>query len=246
MKIAVISDVHSNIEALRAVLADIDSRGAMDAILFAGDAVGYGPEPNECVSLIKVRATLCVAGNHDHGALGLTEIKRFNYIAQEAIEWTAGVISDDTKKALGTWPMRTELADADLLMVHSSPDSPPDHFKYVYSTMDMLKALGACTNRFCVVAHTHMPYVTELTDKRAPVYHGAPEHPIKLASGSRFLVNPGSVGQPRNQDNRATYALITEELVEIVRVRYDIDKTVVSMAQKGIHLALQERLRYGF
>ena len=245
MKIAVISDVHSNLTALEAVLGHIASAGPVDAVYHAGDVVGYGPDPNECVSRIKAECAASIAGNHDYGILGLTGIERFNPIAVSALEWTREHINEEALEALRALHLSQRIAEPDMLLVHATPEKP-EGWEYVISALGMKKALEATSERICVIGHTHMPFVTELDAEGRLSPHGKGPGKIFFNPDSRYLVNAGSVGQPRDQDVRAACVLIDDEGIEIQRVEYDIDATAKRMVDLGLHIALSERIRYGF
>jgi len=245
MKIALISDAHANLRALEAVLSHIAASGPVDAIYHAGDAVGYGPEPTECVERIRKECAASIAGNHDHGVLGLTDIETFNPIAVSAIEWTRENISEGALETLRALPM-THKADApDMLMTHANP-ATPERWEYVMSVLNMKSALEATEERFCVIGHSHMPFVTELDAEGRISPHGKGPGKVYINPDSRYLINAGSVGQPRDQDPRASYVMMDGESIEVVRVEYDVEAASRHILEVGLHLALSERLKYGF
>jgi len=245
MNIAFISDVHANLSALEAVLSHIEKSGQVDAIYHAGDAVGYGPYPTECVARITRECTASVAGNHDHGILGLTAMDRFNPIAVSALEWTRDKIPEETLETLRALPMTSKMEKPDILLCHANP-AAPERWEYVMSGHNMQSALEATSERFCVIGHSHMPFVTELDNEGRLSPHGKGPGKVYLNPDSRYLVNAGSVGQPRDQDPRASYVLLADESLEVVRVEYDVEATARYMLEVGLHLALSERIKYGF
>jgi predicted phosphodiesterase len=245
MKIALISDVHANLRALDAVLKHIASNTRVDAIYHAGDAVGYGPEPTECVERIGQECAASIAGNHDRGLTGQTSIEGFNPIAVSAIEWTRENISGDALASLRSLPMTHNVEAPDMLLHHANPASP-DRWEYVMSVLNMQNALEATKERFCVIGHSHMPFITELDAKGRLSPHGKGPGKVYMNQDSRYLINAGSVGQPRDQDPRAAYIMMDDESIEVVRVEYDVEATAKHMLEVGLHLALSERIKYGF
>lgn len=237
---AVISDVHSNLESLISVLKDIKSRGIRD-IFFLGDAVGYGPEPNECIELLKAHCRVLLAGNHDWGVCGLTDTKFFNENARIAIEWSKGVISRENLEALREFPLRVEIRNEDLTFVHSTP-MEPQQWHYLLSVSDAEANFPHFDSKFCFIGHSHRPFIVErsfsgdlLTNRK-----GASINP-----DSRYIINIGSVGQPRDRDPRSSYAVVGAGRVEIVRVGYNIEATQRKMHQAGLPVFLIERLSAG-
>ncbi len=241
MRLAAISDVHSNLEALEAVLVDLRNR-KITRKAFVGDAVGYGPEPNEVTERIKSECRSgSVAGNHDWAVLGLTDVEYFNPVARAAILWTERAASVETRKTLESWPLAKVLKKDDLLLVHSTPVSP-EEWHYLVSPSQAAAFFGSFSERICVVGHSHVPFIAELrTGGEVTAYSGGAE----LKEGCRYIVNAGSVGQPRDRDPRAAYALFEDDRVEIVRVAYDIAATQKKMAAAGLPEPLIERLSYG-
>ncbi len=244
MKVAVISDVHGNLGALEAVLKDMKSEG-VEALYFAGDAVGYGPEPEECIELLTRECTASVAGNHDHGVTGQTSTALFNHIAVYVVDWTREVLSEDAMNTLKSWPMTVRSDKTDMMVVHANPVKPSS-WEYVLSQQQMKLALEFFKERICVVGHSHMPFVTSMNINEELSMHGNGPGKVFFANDTRYLVNAGSVGQPRDQDTRACYILMDDEGIEIKRVEYDNEATAKKIEEKGIHIALAERIRYGF
>ena len=214
---AVISDVHSNAEALRSVLRDINKRQVHD-IFFLGDAVGYGPEPNESVELLKSECKTIIAGNHDWGVLGLTETGSFNEYARTALAWTRGVLTADNSEILRTAPLKSEISEMDITLVHATP-CEPEKWHYLLTLSDAEINFKYMHTDICFIGHSHRPFIIEMspsgelkTDKQK----------MHKTEGSRYIINAGSIGQPRDGDPRACYALVDEDRIELVRVVYDI------------------------
>ena len=247
MSIAILSDIHANLDALEAVLKDIETRGGVTEIYSVGDVVGYGPDPEQCVQKVKELCKGAVMGNHDHGLLGLSSMETSNPIAKESIQWSQDKVSEEAREIIRSWPMVFD-TDNGIKIVHANPVSP-EKWDYVLSVKHMeltFKNLDEGT-RICVVGHSHIPFITELegdTGRMSP--YGGAGGKVFMKDNSRYLVNAGSVGQPRDQKPLAGYALIDEQSIEIVRVEYDVNALADRMVEMGVHLALAERVRYGF
>ncbi|MEW6675303.1 MAG: metallophosphoesterase family protein [Nitrospirota bacterium] len=240
MMAAVLSDVHSNLEALTAVLKDLQQR-KIDDIIFLGDAVGYGPNPNECVELLKEKCRILLAGNHDWGALGLTDSTYFNEYARSAVEWTKNVLTEKNSRILKTFPVKKELKKEDIMLVHSTPKEP-EEWHYLLTLWDAEINFQYFDNKFCFLGHSHQPFIIErLSSGELITYREA----ACIEKGKRYIINVGSVGQPRDGDPRACYAIIDDEKVEIVKVPYDIETVQKKMRKEGLPFLLIERLSRG-
>lgn len=240
MRHAVISDVHGNIEALTAVLADIKKRKA-DSVLFLGDAVGYGPEPNECVRTLKAECSVLLAGNHDWAAIGLAERKHFNPYARAAIEWTAGALRADCISALGDFSLTHQRPEEGLFLVHATPKEP-ERWHYLFSLWDAEVNFKCFSEKVCLLGHSHQPLIME----RFPSGDMATERGgLTFGKTERYIINVGSVGQPRDGDPRACYAMLADDGVRLHRVTYDIPKTQKKMGDAGLPHPLIERLSRG-
>jgi diadenosine tetraphosphatase ApaH/serine/threonine PP2A family protein phosphatase len=240
MRYAVLSDIHGNLEALRAVLADC--RGRIDGLLCLGDLVGYGADPAACIELIAERAQLLVAGNHEYGVTGQLSPAWFNPYARAALEWTAATLGDDHRAWLRGLSLTARLGDATL--VHASPRRPAA-WEYILTAADGFAALDAFDTRLAFVGHSHQPGYWSLgADERARTA-GAVE--IGLKRGHRYIVNVGSVGQPRDRDPRATYAIWdrTARRISIRRVPYDITEARRKIVTAGLPRFLADRLQSG-
>jgi predicted phosphodiesterase len=240
VKNAYISDVHANLEALEAVFADIDKQSVHN-IYFLGDAVGYGANPNECTSLIKQNSDLAIAGNHDHAALGITDISVFNERAAEAIMWTFEVMNEETSKYLEKQPFTREIEDQNVFLAHGSPYEPKD-WLYVLNMDDVERSLEAQESRICLVGHSHRPFVAEKTSEGELMIHPMW---VQLTEGSRYVINVGSVGQPRDRDPRACYLIIDDDMAELRRVEYDIPTTQRKILDAGLPEQLARRIALG-
>jgi predicted phosphodiesterase len=240
MLCAILSDVHANLEALDAVLKDVDLRGIRD-ILFLGDAVGYGPDPNECVDLLVERCKILLAGNHDRAAIGLQDITYFNVYARNAIEWTMKVLTEKNRGIIGSWPFEEEMREEDILLVHSTPKEPSE-WHYLLTLWDAEINFQYFDNKFCFLGHSHQPFVIEKVPSGELVTH---KDGARIREGSRYIINTGSVGQPRDGDPRACYAIMNGEDVDIVRVSYDIESVQDKMKKKHLPEPLIERILVG-
>lgn len=240
MRYAVLSDIHGNLEALGAVLADLDQRA--DAILCTGDVVGYGADPVACLDLVAARAAVIIAGNHEHAVAGLLGLDWFNPYARAAAEWTRARLDADHLSYLASLPLAAEVGDATL--VHASPERP-DEWEYLVTAQDGFGAFGAFTTRLCFVGHSHLPAAWSLGSSGPEYLPGAGE--VSLEPGRRYIVNVGSVGQPRDLDPRAAYALWDAERgsVGIRRVDYDVEAARRKILAGGLPRLLADRLPRG-
>jgi predicted phosphodiesterase len=240
MRFGVISDIHGNLVALEAVLADM---GDVDQLWCLGDVVGYGPQPNECMELLLDSDHVAVMGNHDAAAVGLIPARSFNGEARRALEWTARRLTKEHKAYLKGLPERLE--HNQVLLVHGSPLDPV--WEYITTREQASDALAASSSPYVFVGHTHLAAVY-VEDADGRVLAAAPTPDTELPLGERkALVNPGSVGQPRDGDARAAYAVVDSEepRVEFHRVEYDIPEAQRRMRAAGASDWLTERLQYG-
>jgi predicted phosphodiesterase len=243
MRYLLFSDVHSNLAALEAVLADA---GPFDAAWCLGDTVGYGPQPNECVERVRgLPGLVCVAGNHDWGALGKLDLSQFNSAARRAAEWTADVLTPASRAWLDGLPERVELEG--FTLVHGSPRHPI--WEYVLSPAIAHENMAHFHTLTCLVGHTHVPVIYQ-----APGHADSSARTITPPLGALFsyrairaIVNPGSVGQPRDGDPWASYVLLDPAAgtLEYRRVAYPIEGTQARMRAAGLPESLAARLSYG-
>jgi diadenosine tetraphosphatase ApaH/serine/threonine PP2A family protein phosphatase len=240
VRYAILSDIHGNLEALRAVLADC--REAVDGVLCLGDTVGYGPDPLACVDLVAEAAEATVSGNHEHAVAGRLGLEWFNRYARVAAEWTRERLDDDHRAYLDALPLVREVAGATL--VHASP-AQPEEWEYIITAEDGFGAFGHFATRWCFVGHSHLPGAWSLGSSGPEHRPGAPS--LEAERGRRYLVNVGSVGQPRDRDPRASYALWDAEdgRVEIRRVGYDHTVTRRKIVEAGLPRFLADRLAAG-
>jgi predicted phosphodiesterase len=237
MLYAIISDVHANLEALGEVLKDIKRRN-IKQILFLGDAVGYGPNPNECVTLLKKNSKVLLAGNHDRAAVGLTSTKNFAPHARAAILWTASVLAEESKKTIKEFQTSKSLKRQDILLVHSSPWKP-DEWHYLRSYEAAERSFRSFKHWICFIGHSHIPFILERLSSSEMLTCG---EETELNKNSRYIINVGSVGQPRDGDPRACYTIITDAKVGLIRVEYPMKRTQQKMRKAGLPGSLIEGL----
>jgi diadenosine tetraphosphatase ApaH/serine/threonine PP2A family protein phosphatase len=247
VRYAVLSDVHGNLEALSTVLADAASHGAL-GILSLGDAVGYGADPAPCIEILGERSTRMIAGNHEHGVLGLLDVRWFNPAARAAAIWTRDRLGADHQEFLTGLPLASTLGEA--TCVHASPRRP-EEWDYLITAEDGFQAFGDFATRLCFVGHSHRPGVWSLgssgpgyEDLAGPALH---DRRIPFHDGRRYIINVGSVGQPRDRDPRAAYVLWDEDerSVTLRRVMYDHETAAAKILRAGLPRTLAERLAHG-
>lgn len=243
MRIAVLSDIHANLPALEAVVEDLTS---IDEIWVLGDIVGYGPQPNEVIVTLQGLGARSVLGNHDGAAIGLVNARYFNPDARAAIEWTAETVDVNAQAYLAALPEVRR--DGDITAVHGSPRDPI--WEYISGPSIAEPNFAAFDTRYCLFGHTHQPVVFRHVDGEVEAIPGLPDAQVALAADERFLINPGSVGQPRDGLRDAAYAVLVLDgsgpgEIEFRRVRYDIDRTQELMRREGLPMRLVERLSYG-
>ena len=239
MRIAVVSDVHANLIALDAVLADA---GAVDAVWHLGDIVGYGPDPDGVVARLESIGATGVRGNHDAAAIGGPEIDWFNPDARRAMEWTRTAISAPTLRWLGALPERR--TQGDFTLVHGSPRDPT--WEYVLSAPVAKAGLAVLATRHGLHGHTHVPLGWRSNGKWVEVVDPA-DQPVLQLDDRSTLLNPGSVGQPRDGDPRASWGLLDTDAGTFAwrRVAYDIETVQSRMADAGLPRNLAARLAVG-
>jgi len=238
--IAVISDIHGNLEALDAVLADAAHESA-DRVICLGDVVGYGADPNACMDRMRSDVAASVLGNHDLAVGDLRQAESFNEVARRAITWTAEVLRAEHHAALRALPYA--VTEGDVRYVHASPDDPPS-WHYIQTEQEAWSAFEACPEPVCFVGHSHVPFRVLLRGGRLEVVESAI---VQLGHDDRALVNVGSVGQPRDGDWRASYALYDEKRRRIIarRVEYDIEGASRKIREAGLPEILAARLAIG-
>jgi diadenosine tetraphosphatase ApaH/serine/threonine PP2A family protein phosphatase len=243
VKYGVLGDIHANLSALEAVLGRFDEEG-VERILSVGDIVGYGAHPSECIRLVRSIGAVVVKGNHDAACVGELDLRYFNAHAREAVRWTQAVLDDEDRRWLASLPLTADLDDC---CVGHGTYFRPELFDYIQSTSDADPSLDAMSSQVCFVGHTHVP-VTLLRLEDDPAHTAYTLDPeIDLSEARRALINVGSVGQPRDEDPRAAYAVFDsgEKRAWIRRVRYDIEREVRRMRDAGLPDVLADRLFLG-
>ena len=243
MRIAVLSDIHANLPALEAVAEDLPP---VDEVWVLGDTVGYGPQPNEVIAMLQGMGARSVLGNHDGAAIGTVDVAYFNPDARAAIEWTAAALDANARSYLAALP--EVRADGDLTAVHGSPRDPI--WEYITGPAIAAANLGAFETRLCLFGHTHLPVAFRAIDSGVDATIGLPGTEARLGL-ERAMLNPGSVGQPRDGLRDAAYAVLElngspeDDAFEFRRIAYDIDRTQRLMREAGLPMRLMERLGYG-
>ena len=243
MRALILSDIHSNLEALAAVLANAESRGGFDEIWCLGDFVGYGPDPGSCLELVRRYGLLAVAGNHDYGAVGKASVDGFNDAAKAAIHWTTSQLSAEEAGFLAGLP---EIATAGpFTLVHGSLRDPL--FEYLLDRESALVTLRLSATPFCLVGHSHLPFICRENGGSQQFYEFTEDEEIPLGE-ERCIINPGCVGQPRDRDPRPSYAIYDSQAqtIERHRVTYEIHDTQEKMRRARLPQYLVERLAQGF
>lgn len=230
MHILIISDIHANFTALKTVL---EMAGNFDAVWCLGDLVGYGPDPNACVETIRnLPGLACILGNHDAATLNHIDTNNFNPEARTAIHWTQNELSESNRAFLGSLPEKLELDGVTL--AHGSPRHPV--WEYLLDNRTARQSFDYFQTDYCLVGHTHLPVLYTLEDKNYPARLMVPEPNTDLVLNPRAIINPGSVGQPRDRDPRAAFAIFDTEnnIWEYRRVAYDVNAVQQRMAAAGL------------
>ncbi len=238
---AILSDVHGNLEALQSVAEDFRNEGARQ-IVFLGDAVGYGANPNECLALLRELTDQRVAGNHDFGAVGLTDAAYFNPAARTAIEWTREKLSEENRRLLEDSPLVRETGNVTL--VHSSLDDPAE-WNYILTIYDAEESFLRLGSFLAFIGHSHRPIIF-VREKSGRMQSFEKAEAI-LEEDSQYIINVGSVGQPRDHNPRAAYALYDDiqRKYRLKRVPYDIQTAQEKILRAGLPSSLAERLEFG-
>ncbi|MFQ5559613.1 MAG: metallophosphoesterase family protein [Nitrospinota bacterium] len=241
MKYAIFSDIHGNYEAFISVLEKAEEQ-EVDSLVFLGDIVGYGASPCECLALLKRNSDISLGGNHDYAIAGKTSTRYFNEYAKAAVLWTQGQLADADRKYLGSLPVMGK--NDDMTYAHSSPFEP-EHWHYVTNALDAKRNFEYFSGEICFLGHSHVPLILE---KQADgTLAGIRDKKVCLKEGHRYIVNDGSVGQPRDGNPKASFCIFdTEERsIEIVRVDYDIETEQKKIVKSGLPRFLSERLSVG-
>ena len=242
LRALIVSDIHSNLEAFQSVIDHANGNGGFHQIWQLGDLVGYGPDPAGCIDLLQEYDHMGVTGNHDMAAVGRLGLERFNIYAATAVRWTKTQLSDDHKDYLRKLPLRVETND--FTAVHGSPRDPV--WEYVVSTYTATANLGHFSTRRCLVGHSHLPFICKFRDT-GPEFLDFPLNVTIALEDERCIINPGSVGQPRDGVPTASYAVYDSDAGTIThrRTAYDIPATQQKMRERGLPEYLIDRLAEG-
>ncbi len=244
MRAAILTDIHSNLAALEAVLAHAEAQNALDQIWSMGDLVGYGPQPSECLAQLRQYEFQSVTGNHDLAVVGGIDTRLFNPAAAAANHWNADRINDEERQYIKALP-RTLVLD-DISLVHGSLRDPV--WEYMFTLEAAIGQFQQMTTPFSLVGHTHVPLIfAEQEDGGPPEYWQLEDGELIELGDRRLIMNPGGVGQPRDGDPRAAYAVYDSEARTIAfhRVGYDIERTQAIMTEAGLPASLISRLTRG-
>ncbi len=242
MRIAIISDVHANLEALQAVTRDIESHN-IERVFFLGDAVGYGADPNQCIKMISDLCEIKLLGNHDYVAMGLESPEHFNVMAKQSIFWTRRELKRKAVERMSDFEM--EATFLDYYFVHATPENPAD-WNYLLTVDDAVRNFDLFSQSFCFVGHSHLPSVfclrpdgTVTATEKADDFQAAPD--------CRYIINVGSVGQPRDGNRKACYLTADTDTnrFEYRRLTYDLNKAQEKMRKAQLPEFLITRLANG-
>ena len=245
MRYAIISDIHGNHQALSAVKASLKNE-QLDEVICLGDIVGYGAEPGLCLRETLDLCRTVVAGNHDHGVAGRLETSFFSANARKAVEWTTGFLGPAEKKLLYDLPLMKEvsLPDLSFVAVHSAPEQPQE-WRYILSMDEAEYQFEHFHQPLCFIGHSHLPMFWQLDPEGECSVVG--REYLRLDPENRYIINAGSVGQPRDGDPRACYAVYDSQRRELIvrRVEYDIAQAQQKILKAGLPPRLAERLAQG-
>jgi predicted phosphodiesterase len=237
MKYAVFSDIHANLEALEKALSYLQTTKP-DAYVVLGDTLGYGANPNECLDWAIQNAAILITGNHEKAVTDLMLRDWFNPAAREAIEWTEKVLDPNLARKLPEFSYLK--VEKGIIFTHASPDQPED-FRYLLQYADAVSSFKQMSNDLCFVGHTHVPCC--FCEQERTARHLLPGI-LKLEKNKRYILNPGSVGQPRDRDPRLSFGIYDdiERTFEVVRLEYDNEKAAQKIRQAGLPKYLADRL----
>jgi predicted phosphodiesterase len=243
MRILIISDIHANLTAFETVLEN--AKNDWEYVWCLGDVVGYGPDPNECVNLLRSLPHLCLAGNHDWAALGRLDIRTFNPDARKAVDWTRDTLTPENTMYLEALP--TTFVIGNYTLAHGSPREPV--WEYILEPLIAALNFSHFETPYCLVGHTHQPIIYEQVSESGDTEAIMPAYrQPRLLNGHRQIINPGSVGQPRDANPDAAYAILEMETNywEHRRVPYDIAAVQKRMRQHDLPERLIARLEHGW
>jgi diadenosine tetraphosphatase ApaH/serine/threonine PP2A family protein phosphatase len=243
MRCAIVADIHANLAAFMAVLVDIREQGEVEEIWCLGDVVGYGPDPHQCLELLRQTNHICVAGNHDLAAIGEIDTNQFNPDAITALHWTSRQLTPHDVLYIKELPLTIERDE--FTLVHGSPREPI--WEYILSISAASENFAYFKSKYCLVSHSHVPAVFRLGKGGACSFSKfSPDSALGLGE-EKLIINPGSVGQPRDGDPRASYAIYDSEAnqIRLYRVPYDITATQAKMVEQRLPIRLVARLSHG-
>jgi predicted phosphodiesterase len=240
MRYAILSDIHSNLEALQAVIASAREEGAR-MFFCLGDVVGYGANPNECVNVIEEEKMICIAGNHDWAVLGKLDTTYFNAAAKSAVAWTQKILTEHSRKLLSH--LSLTFKNEHLIGVHATLNQPQE-FTYMYDLSQSLDTFYLMDRPVCFIGHTHVPRSFIRVGDKVSLLN---ETSFTLEEGVKYIVNVGSVGQPRDGYPEAAFCMYDPDLnrVDIKRVSYDIKTAQEKIFHAGLPEMLAQRLAVG-
>lgn len=245
MRIGILGDIHSNLEALTAVVRAMRAEG-VDHWVQVGDIVGYGPDPCACLDIVReLDAAVCM-GNHDAAVVGLLETDYFNAYARMAIEWTRTQLRLRDLAYLRNLPISITRRDADYTVVHGSLYMP-EQFGYVLTSVEAVESIRHQETLMCFVGHSHVPAIYVLTEDEPTIRTITPPFELNTRGAARILVNVGSVGQPRDENRDAAYCIWDTETSELAirRTAYDIGRVQEKIRAAGLPGVLADRLAIG-
>lgn len=230
MRLLIISDIHANLTALEAVLEEARH---YEAVWCLGDLVGYGPDPNECVERVRALSNLlCLIGNHDQAALGMIPIERFNQDAGAVASWTNRVLTEKNKAFLTSLPSKASYGN--FTLAHGSPYKPV--WEYILDPVTADRSFESFKTDYCLVGHSHLPLIFQRTSEDDFAYPTPVQWGESMQLSPRMILNPGSVGQPRDRDPRASFAYLNteDEVWEMHRVEYNVGEVQVRILEAGL------------
>ena len=246
MRYLILTDIHANLEALDTCLDDARVR-RFDTTLVLGDLVGYGADPNAVIERVQSLQPLAIVrGNHDKVACGLEQAEGFNAVAKSAAHWTFETMKPEYRDWLAALPEGPHDVDDLVEICHGSPF---DEDAYIFDELDAVRALKVSGRPLCLFGHTHYPIMFQLSAESFDSFgpSGAAESHVRLQDGIKYLINPGSVGQPRDGDPRAAYAIVDTDrrCVELFRLKYPVEEAQAKVLAAGLPEVLAQRLAVG-
>lgn len=238
MNIAILSDIHANFEALERCLQYMEDK-KIEYTAVLGDIIGYGADPEMCTNKVREIADTTIIGNHDAAVIGTTDIAYFNMTAREAIIWTRTKITEEDRLYFKDMPCTSGIDR--ILFTHGSPNNP-EEWKYIFNWFDTLDEFESFEEMICFVGHSHIPGIF---DQSETIAHN--KGPVKLDPEKKYIVNVGSIGQPRDGDPRLSFALLDSDTwtLEIVRLEYDVETARQKIIDTGLPRFLGDRLLTG-